>query len=226
MSFQYFNEGEKESLQFYRLPALLLTDPVYRNLSSGAKILFTCMQDRRELSEKNGWKDKYGHIFIYYTLQQICHDLTVCKQKASRMLDELEAADLIKRVKQGMGRPTRIYVGLMNKQRRSEVVCKTDHSKEQPVCVASPVEDENHPPEGTQDILHDGCMSSTTHTNNTNTEYIYTESSFGSREPASKEAYERTLPKTREEVLEEYRKMKERGEEDMQLIELMLLATN
>ena len=46
------------------------------------------------------------------------------------------------------------------------------------------------------------------------------------REPASKEAYERELPKTREEVLEEYRKMKDRGEEDMKLVELMLLATN
>ena len=237
MSFQYFNKGEKESLQFYRLPVLLLRDPVYRNLSSGAKILFTCMQDRRELSEKNGWKDKYEHIFIYYTLQQICYDLAVCKQKASRLLDELEAADLIMRVKQGMGRPTRIYVGLMNKERRPElvrqsdrpsekVVCGADHSGEQAVCETYPVKDERHPPEVTEDILHDGCRTSTTYTDNTDTEYIYTESESGDREPASREAYEREIPKTREEVLEEYQKMNARGEEDMRLIELMLLATN
>ncbi len=237
MSFQYFNEGEKESLQFYRMPALLLRDPVYRNLSSGAKILFTCMQDRRELSEKNGWKDQYGHIFIYYTLQQICYDLAVCKQKASRLLDELEAADLIKRVKQGMGRPTRIYVGLMNKERRPELVRQSDRPKEkevrvtdrlgaQSVCETSSVNDERHPPEVTQDILHNGCRSSTIYTNNTDREYNYTQYESEERKPARKEVYERELPKTREEVLEEYRKMKARGEVDMTLVELMLLATN
>ena len=76
-----------------------------------AKVLYCCMMDRHELSDKNGWHDRDGRIYIYYTFEQICEDMHVSRKKAAAMLDELEnKAGLIERVRQGQGRPNRIYV--------------------------------------------------------------------------------------------------------------------
>ena len=258
MSFKYFNKGNKDVFRFFQMPVQLLQNPRFKQLSDGAKILITCMIDRRSLSEKSRWHDKQGRIYIYYPLHQICEDLSVSKQKAVNMLNELENAELIKRTRQGLGRPSRIYVGLISNSDWSEAIRKTEHTRSNQVCetdsnLSKQVcetdnsdevvqnEDTSEPEAVRKDIheksnnqssmsaldrLLEECKRDSTYTNNTDTEDIYTESNYGYREPASKEAYEREMPKTREEVLEEYRKMKERGEEDMKLVELMLLATN
>ena len=242
MGFKYFYKGDKDVFRFYRMPVQLFKNPCFKELSDGAKILITRMVDRRSLSEKSKWHDEQGRIYIYYPLHQICNDLSVSKQKAVNMLNELEKAQLIKRTRQGLGRPSKIYVGLISNQvceterRRLEPICKPDNSAEavqnkdpsEPEVVRNDTRDksENESSMSALDRILEECKLDLTNTNNTDTEYIYTESSSGDREPASREAYEREMPKTREEVLEEYRKMKERGEEDMKLVELMLLATN
>ena len=55
-----------------------------------------------------------GRVFIYYTLDEIQEDLNCGHEKAVRLLAELDTGKkgfgLIERVKQGQGRPTKIYV--------------------------------------------------------------------------------------------------------------------
>lgn len=68
------------------------------------------MLDRTSLSVKNSWYDRYGKLFIYFTIREIEERLQCSHNKAVRTLDELEAVKLIQRVKQGQGKPTRIYV--------------------------------------------------------------------------------------------------------------------
>ena len=65
--------------------------------------------DRLSLSRKNGWKDEQGRIFIYFTLKNIEQQLFVGHAKAVPLLDMLEGSALIRRQRQGMGRPSRIY---------------------------------------------------------------------------------------------------------------------
>ena len=66
------------------------------------------------LSAKNGWYDEQGRVYIYYTLDEIQEDLNCGHDKATRMLVELDNGKngfgLIERVRQGQGRPTKIYV--------------------------------------------------------------------------------------------------------------------
>ncbi len=88
----------------------LLSNTRYNSITNDAKLLYTLMLDRTSLSVKNSWYDRYGNLFIYYTIKEIEESLQCSHNKAVRMLDELEAVELIQRVKQGQGRPTRIYV--------------------------------------------------------------------------------------------------------------------
>ena len=65
------------------------------------------------LSIKNEWYDDTGRVYIYYTVDEICNNLTCGRDKATKLLTELDTGKgvgLTERVKQGQGKPTRIYV--------------------------------------------------------------------------------------------------------------------
>ena len=83
-------------------------------MSTDAKLLYGLLLDRMGLSAKNGWYDEVGRVYIYYTLDEIQEDLNCGHEKAVRLLAELDTGHkgfgLIERVKQGQGRPTKIYV--------------------------------------------------------------------------------------------------------------------
>ena len=107
----YYYGEQIDNFTFYRVPKALFTTPRYKMLSAEAKILYGLLLVRAALSTRNGWKDEQGRIFIYFTVKEIMEEVGCSKQKAIRLLDELAyKADLIRRVKQGQGKPNRIYV--------------------------------------------------------------------------------------------------------------------
>ncbi len=57
VSFNYYHGKESEQFSFFRIPKVLYTDPIFKNLSSDAKVLYGILLDRMELSMKNGWVD-------------------------------------------------------------------------------------------------------------------------------------------------------------------------
>ena len=109
----YYYGHEAEQYTFYRLPKALFTDSRYKHLSDGAKILYGLMLDRMGLSAKNGWLDDNGRVYIFFTLDDIIEYMNCGQDKGVKLLAELDAdkgIGLIERVKQGQGKPARIYV--------------------------------------------------------------------------------------------------------------------
>ena len=95
---------------FCRLPKSLFTDGRYKKISSDAKILYSLLTDRLSLSEKNGWVDKNGATYLYFTHAEAMELLSIGKDKCVRVFSELSAAGLIERKKQGLGKPAMIYI--------------------------------------------------------------------------------------------------------------------
>lgn len=111
--FPFHYGGEAESYTFYRVPKILFTEKVFDHLSTDAKLLYGLLLDRMQLSIKNGWVDEEGKVFIYYTVESIMEALTCGNKKAGQLLAELDekrGIGLISRVRQGQGKPDRIYV--------------------------------------------------------------------------------------------------------------------
>ena len=111
--FAYHHGMDAEQYAFFRIPKLLITEPYFRRLSTDAKLLYGLMLDRMSLSMRNGWMDDDGHVYIYFTLEEACEQLCCKTDKAVKLFAELDSAKgvgLIRRVKQGLGRPAKIYV--------------------------------------------------------------------------------------------------------------------
>ena len=114
VNFSYFYGEESEQFSYFRIPRLLVRSKRFKTLSTEAKLLYGLMLDRMGLSAKHGWYDELGRVYIYYTLDEIQTDLMCGHNKAVRLLAELDTGQdgfgLIERVKQGQGRPAKIYV--------------------------------------------------------------------------------------------------------------------
>ena len=110
-SFAYYTAQESEQFTFYRIPKALFTDPTFSHLSAEAKLLYGLMLDRMGLSRRSGWIDRQGRVYIYFTHNEIQDCLQCGHNKVVRLLKELDQGlGLIRRKRQGLGRPDRIYV--------------------------------------------------------------------------------------------------------------------
>ena len=111
IQFEYFYGSQAEQFSFYRIPKVLFTDETLSGISVEAKVLYSFMLDRMSLSVKNCWFDEENRVYIFYTIDVILCDFGCAKQKALKLLDELEnGIGLIERKRQGLGRPNIIYV--------------------------------------------------------------------------------------------------------------------
>ena len=102
-------------LSFFKFPKPFIYDEKYKSLSNNAKMLYMLLFDRLELSLKNGWHDKEGNIFQYYTNEQLMIDLN-CNSNNTiiKIKKELKDAGLMTEVRQGMNLPNRIYLDALN----------------------------------------------------------------------------------------------------------------
>ena len=107
----YFYGPQAEQFAFYRIPKALFTSKRFEDISVEAKALYGFLLDRMDLSAKNGWKDEEGRVYIIFTVESIMEHLKCSNKKAVGLLRELEEkAGLIEHRRQGLGRPSLIYV--------------------------------------------------------------------------------------------------------------------
>ena len=100
---------EQQSQIFFKMPKVLFTDK-YKGLSAEAKLLYGLMLDRMQLSAINGWCDKNGEVFIFYTIAETSEVIGCGHDKATRLQRELEEYNLLRRKYQGKGKPAKLYV--------------------------------------------------------------------------------------------------------------------
>lgn len=110
MEFDFYYGLQSQTFSFYRIPKLLFTNPRFSSLSAEAKTLYGILLDRMDLSMKNGWLDKQNRVYLFFTVQEIQESLGCGKNKAIQLMKELEKMGLIERKRQGMGKPSLVYV--------------------------------------------------------------------------------------------------------------------
>ena len=104
------NTNRVSDFPFIRFPAALVKLPCFKSLSADAKLLYALIVDRFNLSIANKWKDENGTPYVYFSIDSVMESVGCAKAKAVKLMDTLEDWGLIRRAKQGLGKPNRIYV--------------------------------------------------------------------------------------------------------------------
>jgi len=107
-----FKINETLTYKFYQMPKELFRNPLYKDiLSLEAKVTYTLLLDRLELSKINKWFNEKGEIYLIYTRQELINELKISRSTASKVFNELKKCNLIKEERLGQGMANRIYIG-------------------------------------------------------------------------------------------------------------------
>lgn len=106
-----FNIKEIQKEKFYQLPKVFFTNPKYTKLSNDAKITWSILRDRLDLSIRNNWVDENGDIFFIYTNEKLKSILNISSpNKLSKIKKELTEADLFNQIRVGLNKPNKLYI--------------------------------------------------------------------------------------------------------------------
>ena len=96
---------------YSKFPNEFFEEPLNNAISITAKVLYTRLSARLELSEKNkAFQDKDGTPFVYYTVEELAHELGCGITTIKKSMKELEDVGLINRVRQYACKANKIYV--------------------------------------------------------------------------------------------------------------------
>ena len=106
------SESEAVSFLFYQVPQALVDDEAFSGLDGWAIILYSLMLNRAGLSVKHSedFKDENGRLYIIFTVDEVMKRCRCGKNVAIKIMQQLEDIGLIEKKRQGLGRPSLIYV--------------------------------------------------------------------------------------------------------------------
>jgi len=107
---RFYTEKEEITLRFYQTPKALFKNPKYLGLSLGAKLMYSVLRDRLDISIKNEWKDENGYIYLIFSIEELSDLLEIERKTVMRHKQELVQYKLIIDRRLGQGNPNRIYI--------------------------------------------------------------------------------------------------------------------
>lgn len=93
-----------------QMPRWLFCDPHYTEMSLEAKVAYTFLLNRYQLSRRNGWVNRHGEVYIIYTREDLAREMQVSYRKAISCFKELADRKLVWEQRQGRGLPNRIFL--------------------------------------------------------------------------------------------------------------------
>ena len=78
--------------------------------SVNAKLLYGLLLSRTQLSQRSGWADENGSVYVIYPIRQMADDMNRSERTVKNALNELENAGLLLRVRQGWNRANRLFL--------------------------------------------------------------------------------------------------------------------
>ena len=93
-----------------QMPRWLFCAPHYTDMSLEAKVAYTFLLNRYQLSRRNGWVNRHGEVYIIYTREDLAREMQVSYRKAISCFKELADRKLIWEQRQGRGLPNRIFL--------------------------------------------------------------------------------------------------------------------
>lgn len=114
-----------EIVSFYHLqmPRWLFADQNYKQLSLHAKVAYTFLLNRYQLSQRNGWVNEDDEVYVIFTRAELANEMQISYKKAIACFTELQDAKLIWEVRRGRGLPNHIYLAQVEQEAPQRYNC-------------------------------------------------------------------------------------------------------
>lgn len=204
MVLDYIYSDAYIQVAFFKIPHELIDNPKFKQLSVSAKMLYGLLLDRMSLSAQNGWHDDIGRVYIYYTVNEVCQDIGCGRNKAIRLLAELDTVKgigLIERKKQGQGKPDKIFVKRITVQENTEKSSETEQGSTAPVSEADVQRSENSASRGRKNRRLEVSKENPNKTDKNQTDFIQTNLSIYPKGALRKRLMDRYEQKEKMNVL-------------------------
>ena len=104
-----YTTGEVSRNIFYQMPKFLF-DGEFKDLGNDARVLYSLLRDRHDLSLKNGWVNENNEVYLIFTRENMCEILGLTDKTVTKIVNDLKEFALIEEQRLGQGRPNRIYL--------------------------------------------------------------------------------------------------------------------
>ena len=94
---------------FYQMPKFLF-EGEFKKLSNDARVLYSLLRDRHELSIKNQWLNENGEVYLIFSRESMCDMINLSEKTITKAMNELKKNNLIDEQRRGLGKPNLIYL--------------------------------------------------------------------------------------------------------------------
>ena len=109
-AFALMKQTDIQSVHHLQMPRWLFSDPRYAEMSLDAKVAYTFLLNRFQLSRRNGWVNDNGEVFVIFPRKALARELRICEQRVSAAFRKLAELQLIWEKRCGRGDANQIYL--------------------------------------------------------------------------------------------------------------------
>ena len=108
--FPLMRQTDVQNIYHMQMPRWLFSDPRYADMSLDAKVAYTFLLNRFQLSRRNGWANDQGEVFIIFPRKELAKELHICEKRVTAAFKALAELDLIWEKRCGRGDANQIYL--------------------------------------------------------------------------------------------------------------------
>ena len=108
--FSLMKQTDIQNLYYMQMPRWLFSDPRYADMSLDAKVAYTFLLNRFQLSRRKGWINDPGEVFVIFPRLALAKELRVCEKRVTAAFRVLAGRQLIWEKRCGRGDANQIYL--------------------------------------------------------------------------------------------------------------------
>ena len=122
-AFTLMKQTDVQNIYHMQMPHWLFSDPRYADMSLEAKVVYTFLLNRFQLSRRNGWVNEHGEVFVIFPRQELAQELRVGEKRVTAAFQKLAELDLIWEKRCGRGDANQIYLASVQSMDEPAYTC-------------------------------------------------------------------------------------------------------
>ena len=129
-TFTLMKQTDVQSIYHMQMPRWLFSDPRYADMSLDAKVAYTFLLNRFQLSRRNGWVNDHGEVFVIFPRKELARELRVGEKRVTAAFQKLAELNLIWEKRCGRGDANQIYLASVQPEDDPAYTCAPFVSEE------------------------------------------------------------------------------------------------